>query len=471
MEILHITAECYPVAKVGGLGDVAGALPKYQQQHGHNARLVMPMYQTKFLSTHEWVVDYKGRANLGDYFFDFTVIREKDKVLGFDLYLIDINGLLDRPKVYGYSDDAQRFIAFQIAVAVWLRQWNNPADIVHCHDYHTGLIPFMFKYCHDFGALRRVPTVLTIHNAEYQGWLDWNKSVWIPAYDEWKSGLLEWNKTINPLASAIKNAWAVVAVSPSYLEELRYKSNGLEALFEYERGKCTGILNGIDTQIWDPNTDPLLEFHYDTTSVTKGKQQNKEAVCKMFEMDPQKPLITFIGRLVGEKAADVLPDGFSRVLHELYGMVNIIVLGSGEPEIEMGLEGLKEPFKENYAFYNGYNEQLSHQLYAGADFLLMPSRVEPCGLNQLYALRYGTVPMVRRVGGLKDTVSDIGEGGIGFCFNHANIEDISDTCRRAVELYNQPKKLLGIRKKMMQIDHSWDQTVEQYIDLYKSISI
>lgn len=469
MEILHVSAECYPVAKVGGLGDVAGALPKYQCKHGHTAKLVMPMYKTQFLDTHEWTVDYKGQARMGDYVFDFTIIKERDNVLGFELYLVDINGLLDRPKVYGYPDDAQRFIAFQTSVATWLAQWAEKPDIVHCHDYHSGFLPFFFKYGYAFRALEHVPTVLTIHNAEYQGWLDWHKSTWLPAYDEWKSGLLEWDKTINPLASAIKNAWAVTTVSPSYLEELRYHSNGLEALFEYERGKCSGILNGIDAELWNPNTDSLLEFHYDAKKVNAGKHENKLQLCQQFELDPTRPLIIFIGRLVGEKAADVLPDSFSRVLHELAGQVSIIVLGNGEKEIEQGLEGLKQYFPGSYSFYNGYNEQLSHQLYAGADFLLMPSRVEPCGLNQMYAMRYGTVPMVRRIGGLKDTVTDLGDNGIGFLFNHANVADITASCHRAVELFYQPKKLLAARKKMMAIDHSWDHTVEQYISLYDTL--
>lgn len=469
MNILHVSAECYPVAKVGGLGDVAGALPKYQKKQGHTAMLVMPMYQTAFLEKHQWDVVHKGQSSLGDYSFDFTVIREKSEVLGFDLYQIDINGLLNRPKVYGYEDDPQRFIAFQIAVASWLQSWKTPPDIVHCHDYHTGLLPFFFKYGYGFRKLEKVPTVLTVHNAEYQGWLDWSHSNWLPAYDEWKSGLLEWNKTINPLASAIKNAWAVTTVSPSYLTELRYQSNGLEALFEYEKGKCSGILNGIDAELWNPETDTLIESHYNLKTVTRGKLENKKAVAENFGLNPDKPLFTFIGRLVGEKAADLLPDSLAAFLREQDGKVNVIVLGSGEPEIEAGLEGLKGYFPNSYDFYKGYSEKLSHWLYAGADFLLMPSRVEPCGLNQMYALRYGTVPMVRRVGGLRDTITDIGDNGNGLCFDQANIADILMTLNRALDLYQQPKKMEALRKKMMQIDHSWERTVSAYSDLYNAL--
>ncbi|RYF97615.1 MAG: glycogen synthase, partial [Chitinophagaceae bacterium] len=170
MEILHVSAECYPVAKAGGLGDVVGALPKYLNNLGHIAKVVMPMYRTKFLYANEWEVVHKGGSNLGNWQFEFTVIKEKTNKLGFDLYLLDINGLLDREKVYGYDDDTERFTAFQISVLDWVNAWQDKPDVVHCHDHHTALIPFMMKHSYRYGALKSVPSVLTIHNAEYQGW-------------------------------------------------------------------------------------------------------------------------------------------------------------------------------------------------------------------------------------------------------------------------------------------------------------
>ena len=179
MEILHISAECYPVAKAGGLGDVVGALPKYQLKSGNTAKVIMPMYRTKFLYDNEWEVHSKGNTNLGDRFFDYTIIKEKTNKLGFDLYLVDINGLLDREKIYGYDDDVERFTAFQIAVVHWLSRWEHKPDVVHCHDSHTGLIPFMMKYCYAFQGLKSVPTVITIHNAQYQGWIGWDKTRYI----------------------------------------------------------------------------------------------------------------------------------------------------------------------------------------------------------------------------------------------------------------------------------------------------
>ena len=468
MEIIHVTAECYPMAKVGGLGDVVGALPKYQNQAGHVAKVVMPMYRTKFLYNNNFEVDFKGSAYLGNTFFEFTIIKETTNKLGFDLYLVDINGLLDREKIYGYDDDAERFTSFQIAVLTWINSWQHNPDIIHCHDHHTALIPFMIEHCYAFqNKLSTVPSILTIHNAQYQGWMSWDKSNYIPAWDTWKYGMLDWKNMINPLASGIKNAWRVTTVSNSYLQELRYSSNGLEDLFEYEKGKCFGILNGIDNDVWDPVTDSFLKNHFTVKTVSKGKQENKKLICKNFNINNEVPLIGFIGRLVGEKAADILPNALEQSLQYFSQQCSFIILGSGEPTIEAQLNQIKETNSNFYNAYIGYNEELSHLLYAGADFLLMPSRVEPCGLNQMYAMRYGTVPMVRSTGGLKDTVIDVGDtGGYGIRFNDASTYDILYSVQRAISLFADKEKLQEVRTIMMQIDNSWEKTVSAYDEIY-----
>jgi starch synthase len=471
MEILHISAECYPVAKAGGLGDVVGALPKYQNKLGHTARVVMPMYRTKFLSENEWDVDFKGHHHLGPRYFDYTIIKERNNKLGFDLYLVDIYGLLDRERIYGYDDDNERFVAFQIAVTDWLSHWAYKPDVVHCHDHQAALVPFMMKYCYDFNySLAAVKTILTIHNGEYQGWMSMDKSYYIPNYDRWKHGMLEWKKDINALASGIRCADKVTTVSPSYLEELRYSARGLENLFEYEKGKCIGVLNGIDTEVWNPATDTYITQNFSLEDVAKGKEANKKILCDQFDLDVTKPLIVFIGRLVGEKAADVLPDSILASIYSTQKNVCFLILGSGEGEIEWRLNNLKSEFAGNYNAMIGYNEKLSHQMYAGADFLLMPSRVEPCGLNQMYAMRYGTVPMVRSTGGLRDTVIDMGdEGGYGIRFIHASVGDIIHSVTRAVNVYKESDTINSMRKRMMQIDNSWDTSAQHYIDIYESL--
>jgi len=470
MEIIHVSAECYPVAKAGGLGDVVGALPKYQCKSGDIAKVIMPMYRTKFLYENDWTVDFKGSANLGNWYFDFTVIKEPTNKLGFDLFLIDINGLLDRQKIYGYDDDAERFTAFQIAVVSWISSWEHQPDVVHCHDHHTALIPFMMKHCYDFQHLSSVSTVVTIHNGQYQGWMGWDKSLYIPRWDLWKRGMLDWAGSINPLASGVKCADKVTTVSWSYMDELRENANGLEALFEFEKGKCVGILNGIDNEVWNPATDSYIENRYTVKTVTKGKEQNKKILCDQFGLDITKPLFVFIGRLVGEKAADILPDAIRTAIHQTQGNACFLILGSGETSIEWELQQMTNQYQGIYNAYIGYNEQLSHLIYAGADFLLMPSRVEPCGLNQMYAMRYGTVPIVRSTGGLKDTVTDMGDtDGFGIRFNNATIDDLAYSIGRGVSVYQDKKHMEWMRKHMMQIDHSWESTVYEYRQVYQSL--
>ncbi len=469
MEIIHVSAECYPVAKAGGLGDVVGALPKYQVKAGDVAKVIMPMYRTKFLYENQLSVDFKGSSNLGNWFFDYTVIKEETNKLGFDLYLIDINGLLDRQKIYGYDDDIERFTAFQIAVVNWLSHWEHRPDVVHCHDHHTGLIPFMMQYCYAYQHLASIKTIMTIHNGQYQGWMGWDKSIYIPGWDLWKRGMLDWAGTINPLASGVKCAYRVTTVSWSYMDELRENANGLEKLFEYERGKCLGILNGIDNEVWDPATDIYLTEHFTVETVTEGKEKNKLSLCTQFGLDPTLPLFVFIGRLVGEKAADVLPDAIRSAMHSTGGRASFLVLGSGDPSVENEFRYMSEANKTLFNAVIGYDEKLSHRMYAGADFLLMPSRVEPCGLNQMYAMRYGTVPVVRNTGGLRDTVTDMGDfEGFGIRFNNATVADIDYSINRGVQVFEDKVHMEWMRKHMMQIDHSWEKTVDEYKRIYLS---
>jgi starch synthase len=470
MVIVHVSAECYPMAKAGGLGDVVGALPKYQQKMGDEALVVMPMYKTKFLEQQEWEVHFKGNTNLGDWFFDYTIIKLKDSKLGFNLYLVDINGLLDRPKIYGYTDDNDRFIGFQIAVAHWLLHWAKQPDIVHCHDHQAGLIPFIMKYCYDYQKLQSIKTVLTIHNAQYHGVMGWDKSILIPKWDLWKHGLLEWDNNINSLATAVKCADKVTTVSPSYMHELKWHSNGLESLFEYEQGKCTGILNGIDNEIWNPATDSMVPFHYNINDVIAGKRKNKQLLCDRYHLNMDKPLIVFIGRLVGEKAADVLPGAIQHALDKTNCGANFLMIGAGDTSVESALNYLVQLYPGEYNTFIGYDEKVGHEAYAAADFLLMPSRVEPCGLNQMYAMRYGTIPMVRDTGGLHDTVVDMGEpDGYGIRFLHATEEDIVFSIERAIAVYKDKVQMEKMITQCMRIDHSWDAVVKEYKIVYESI--
>ncbi|WP_133509236.1 glycogen synthase [Flavobacterium chryseum] len=469
MEIFHISAECYPMAKVGGLADVVGALPKYQTNAGHKLRVVVPCYDTKFRNENEFEYVHWGSVTLGNFEFPFSVLKETTDKLGYELYLIEIKELFDRPNVYGYEDDIERFVSFQIAALDWISGRKIVPAVINCHDHHTGLIPFLLKYAYKYENLREVRTVITIHNGLYQGWFGFDKLHYLPEFDLIHVGFLEWGNSLNSLAVGIKCANFVTTVSPSYLNEINISANGLESLFNSVRTKSRGILNGIDIEVWDPSKDKMIIKNYSLESSEIGKQKNKEKLCEQFELDPSKPLFSFIGRLFEEKGGDLLPQVSALALSENFENINILILGSGNSVIEDQLVQLRNDYKGNYNVFIGYNEELAHLIYAGSDFILMPSRVEPCGLNQMYALRYGTIPIVRRTGGLRDTVIDFGDDGNGICHDQASVGDICYSVNRAVKLYDDKINFNKIRKIGMETDHSWERVCQEYIEIYNLI--
>jgi len=470
MKVIHLSAECYPVAKVGGLGDVVGALPKYLNQLGVEAVVVMPFYERKFVQENTFDTIFQANTMMGDRPFFFEILKERTQKLGFALYIIKIYGLLDRTEVYGYEDDVERFTAFQLAFLDWMLWSGGRSDVIHCHDHQTGLVPFLLYYSSRYISLSHIRTVFTIHNGQYHGAFNWQRFYYLPEVDPWKTGLLDWNGGINPLASAVRCADAFTTVSPSYLKELSISSNGLEFLFELEKAYGTGIINGIDTDVWDPKTDPMISANYAIKNVAVKKAKNKELLCGQFGFPTENPLFTFIGRLVVEKGADLLPEIFRQALSDPENPVSILVLGSGNEITELELSALKEAFPGHYNVFIGYNEELAHKIYAGADFILMPSRIEPCGLNQLYALRYGTIPIVNSTGGLKDTVIDISEpNGYGISCNEATVPGIFNGIKRAVELFKNTGALQLLYSRAMSLDFSWGRSAKEYIHLYQSL--
>lgn len=477
MNIYHLSAECYPVAKVGGLADVAGSLPKYLLQQGVEASVVMPKYDNRWISDHSFTTVYSAEAPLGSRDFDYRIQREKNDVLGFPLYVIDIPGRLDRPGIYmdvdsglGYWDDFERFASFQIAALDWFCASPEKPDVIHCHDHHAGLVPFMLTQCYRYRELRHIPTVLTVHNGEYHGEFDKGKYHLLPSFDESMLGLLDWGGRLNCLAAGLKTCWQITTVSPSYMDELSYNSNGLEWLFRNERAKSRGIINGIDTDVWNPETDSMIAASYNRRKTAEGKRENKRALCKRSGLDPEHPTISFIGRLAYEKGADLLPDVFRTYL-ESEQSVNFIVLGTGDRELHHRFSAMNERFHGYFNATLDYDEKLAHQIYAGSDFMIMPSRVEPCGLNQMYAMRYGTVPIVRNIGGLRDTVIDIGlDGGYGITFNDFTLEAANTAVGRAINLYEEGRRMAGLRKKIMNLDFSWSASAKDYIQMYNQLT-
>lgn len=469
MKVIHLSVECFPVAKVGGLADVVGALPKYLRNLGVDASLIMPYYDRKFTQEQEFDSIAQGEFYQGSKLLSYVVLKEKNDVLGFPLYLIRINGLLDREEIYCYPDEAEQWIAFQHASLHFLKENNIHPDLIHCHDHHVGLIPFLTKHSTDFKLFSEVKTVFTVHNGQYQGWMNWNKGIILPSFDTWKWGLLDWDGMINPLAAAIKCCDDYTTVSEGYLTELFQDANGLQHLFYDERKKGSGIVNGIDVAYWDPAIDTLIEANYGKETVEDGKYRNKLALSKEYQLDPALPLISYIGRFAAEKGADLLEEIVNLVFDQHDGQVNIFILGSGDAFIQEQISQLKEKYQKHLAVYFGYHEQLAHRVYAASDMLLMPSRVEPCGLNQLYALKYGTVPVVRGIGGLKDTVVDLSEDGYGFVFEDLDAREAAIAIDRAIGACMNKEILKLLRRRAMELDFSWDRSASKYIELYNQL--
>ena len=469
MQIVHLSAECYPVAKVGGLGDVVGALPKYLNKiEGVNSMVIMPFVENKFTKTHHLTVDFEMDLPFGHRNLNVKILKNED--LGFPLFLVQTEGFSYREEVYGYRNDPYYFTAFQISALNWMHQWEHLPDVIHCHDYHTGFIPFMMNHCHQFPRFRNTPSVFTIHNGKYQGQMPWDVVDYFPWFNTWDLPLLEWDNTLNAMASAIKSAWKVTTVSPQYMKELMDEQGGLGALYRQEWGKCSGILNGIDNEEWNPATDSKLDHHFTVKTVESGKEKNKKQICESFGFNTEYPLVTFIGRFTDQKGADVLSTAIRRALREFDAKMNFLVIGSGDPQLSSGMEQLKVFTDDRFNCFIGYNETLARKAYAGSDFLVMPSRFEPCGLNQFYAFRYGTIPIVRTVGGLLDSVTDMeDENGNGIRFIHLSTDDILHAFHRAGTLYDDKTRLKELRKHIMNQDFSWEKSANKYLELYEKL--
>ncbi len=467
MKILHISYECYPFAKVGGMADVVGALPKYQNELGAEAAVAMPRYAMDWDRHGEWKEVFQGSFYMDWENIQYTVYHGGPD---FDVFSFDIPGKFDRPQIYSYDDDLSRSIAFQRSVLHWLRYdaLAPQFDILHCHDHHTGLIPFMVANCLEFEPMRGTPTVFTIHNAAYQGAFSRDSMNLLPEFPSSRAGLIEWGRAVNPLASALKCAWHFTTVSEGYLRELFENGHGLESLIRTEGAKASGILNGIDADVWNPSSDPYLPEHM-KRSVDVFKRKNKANICKGLSLDPELPLYVFIGRLAYEKGADMLPSIVGDFA-EHFDDIQFIILGSGDGKTEQQLRHLEHFHPNRIKTIIAYNEELAHRLYAACDFLLMPSRVEPCGLNQMYCMRYGGIPIVRSTGGLRDTVEPLHEhGGNGYVFDNLHVHEVRSVLVASRNLFQRQELMSEVRNRNAGIDFSWQHSAQQYLNTYSTL--
>ena len=475
IDVLSVASEVYPLIKTGGLADVAGALPGALAPLGVSMRTLIPGYPavTGRLESGRVV------AELGD-FFDGPGRLIAGRVAGLDLIVVDVPHLFERPgNPYlgpdgkDWEDNWKRFAALSFAayeLGRGLVDGYRP-QIIHCHDWQSGLLPAYVA----FNAPTRVKTVQTVHNIAFQGRYSWNIfSALRLDFRAASEGAIEYFGGIGYLKAGLQCADAITTVSPTYAQEIRTGSYGmgLEGLLQSRAAVLHGVLNGIDTDAWDPARDEALAQNYSANSAHL-REINKAALSERFEFDGSPgPLFGVVSRLTWQKGMDMLVDCADEVV--AFGG-KLCVLGSGDVELENGLKGAAMRHPGKIGFIQGYDEQLAHLIQGGADVMLVPSRFEPCGLTQLYGLRYGCVPLVSRVGGLADTLIDANEAALeagvatGIVFAPATEEALIEGVRRAVHLFANDKVWRKMQRRGMKSDVSWEASAEKYADLYANL--
>lgn len=468
MKVLYATSEALPFIASGGLGDVAGSLPHALRKRLIGCRVVLPMYDTikqelkdtmKFI-THISVPVAWRRQYCGIF---------EAKHNGVIYYLIDNQYYFKRDTIYGHYDDAERFAFFSRAVLEIIPYIDFKPDIIHCNDWQTALTPVYYSamYANSPGY-ENIKTIFTIHNIQYQGVYGKELLEDVLGIPADKASLLEYDGCINFMKGAIECADKVTTVSPSYADEILdpWYSHGLDSILNERRYKLSGILNGIDTVGYDPATDKCIKANFSAHDVS-GKKIDKKALQKEMGLPvkPGVPVIGMVTRLVSHKGLDLVKG----ILDELLATseMQLVVLGSGDYEYESYFRWIAEKYPDKVGLRVGFVPELARKIYAGADMFLMPSKSEPCGLSQMVALRYGTVPIVRETGGLRDSITDCGDGnGNGFTFKSYNAHDMLDAIRRALTLYyNGDWNELVLRA--LNCDFSWGRSANAYIRLYK----
>lgn len=478
MKIAFITSETFPYIKSGGLADVAGTLPKILESLGCEVKLFLPKYnlineekhRLKFID--DIIIPIKVAGKTHSVYLHRSTLPGSNVEVNF----VDCPYYYSRGKIYTNDDDEdERFILLNKAVLELLQRFNWYPDVIHCNDWQTGLVPLYIKDNYGWDALfRKTATVYTIHNIGYQGQFsdqtfykaDINKKTIQPSvlneselFSFMKNGIL-----FSDIINTVSETYALEILTQEY-------GAGMDEMLNERRTDLFGIVNGIDYSEWNPLTDEHIPFHYCTSRI-EGKEKTKKYLLEKFNLtyDKNIPVIGIVSRLVSQKGFDIL----AQSIHNLMQLnAQWIILGSGEDRFEDLFKSLTHSYPHKVASYLGYNNNLSHLIEAGSDMFLMPSRYEPCGLNQLYSLRYGTVPVVRKTGGLADTVMDWhdllsfgNESGNGFSFNDYSAIALLTTVQRAVETFRDKISWKKIQQNGMIKDLSWEHSAKKYFDLY-----
>lgn len=486
MNILFVTSEAYPLIKTGGLADVSGSLPKAIAQLGQQVRLLLPAYQAVLEKYQNYSVLANFTVGGAGRLLHARVLTVEVPEVGTEIWLLDIPELFQRPgnpylapDGQDWWDNGERFAVFSRAAAEIAMNrvglgWR--ADVVHANDWQTGFLPAFLSE-----EAQPPKTLFTIHNMAYAGYFPKSlfDSMWLP-WHWWTEQGVEFYGQISMLKAGIMYADWVTTVSPTYAREICTAefAYGFDGIMQqrHAEGRLVGILNGIDTKQWNPQYDPYIEANYSVhTGMIGQKQRNKEALLKLFQ--PQfrlaqlkRPLIGFVGRLVTQKGVDLITEVIPQLVSQ--HDVSFVMVGAGDPRYELELRELAQRYPENVFIHIGYSEALAHQVEAGADMFLMPSRFEPCGLNQMYSLTYGTPPIVHYTGGLVDTVVNASDENManqtatGFVCYEPNVPALKATIEHALYLYTQQDSWRQLQHSGMTQVFNWQNSARKYLDLY-----
>ena len=473
-KVLFVCSEAFPFAGTGGLGEVMGSLPQAvnSRKCGFEARVILPLYESfpnEFRKKLEFICHINVPLAWRNQYCGLFKLDYKGTVF----YFIDNEYYFKRPNLYGYYDDGERFAFLSRAVVELIPHIGFKPDILHCHDWQTALVPIYYKlfymYREGYGGIK---LMFTIHNIEYQG--KYSRSIIEDVFGIPDSQYMsiEHRGCINLMKGAIDYSDAVGTVSPTYAREIMdpYYAHGLENVLLKNSYKLRGILNGIDVDTYNPRTQSALFANYDEDCMA-GKAKGKAELQKMLSLpvSPDTPIIAIVSRLVGHKGLDLVRAAMNDILKR---NVQVVLLGKGDPDYENYFTHVQKMYERKFSAVIAFNKDLSHKIYAGADIFLMPSKSEPCGLSQMMACRYGTIPVVRETGGLADSIVDCYDGsmGNGFRFARYAADDMMGAIDRAVGLYTDYKdKWAGLVRRAMTTDFTWNSSAAEYIKYYKEM--
>jgi len=486
MKILFASSEVWPLIKTGGLGDIAYSLPHALHDLGEDVRIVLPAYQDvlkqfSFVKIAGWLsLETAGTTR------SVRVLHVKHEKFSMPIWLVDVQNLFDRPgnpyshaDGYDWPDNAERYTVFSQAVARLAMDDLNTgwkADVVHSNDWQTGMVSAFLD-----NEIDRPRRIFTIHNMAYGGNFSHEafNQLRLPSH-WWSAEGIEFYGNFSMLKAGMVYSDMITTVSPTYAKEICTPAfgYGMEGVLSSRSYKLKGILNGIDTNIWNPKTDPFISDYFSSKKVNPGKLKNKKALLESYDVTAssenlEAPLLGMVSRLVEQKGLDMIIETIPILLKATNA--NFVFIGTGHPHFEAQLLRLSEKYPERVMTFIGYSEEKAHLLEAGSDIFLMPSRFEPCGLNQLYSLRYGTIPIVHRTGGLADTVVDtklikgkLDKASTGFVFDEAKSSILLKTILQALKLYSDKKLWKQLQKTAMQQDFSWEKSAKEYLSLYQN---